>query len=127
MLHDLAALRLRNPTEPMGADPKHLVRHYARITGLVIDQNAFSYHTATFMLSSAMTLAGPLAAPGPADMQYEYILWDILCRRSLLWAIAEHMGVTIVQSPHAEPADTRSQNVWQALEAPCGRNHTHNA
>src|SRR3546814_2015215 len=73
------------------------------------------------MLSSAMTLAGPLADPGPADMQYEYIIWDILCRRALLWAIAEHMGVTIVPSTPAEPADTRSQIVWQVLAATVGR------
>src|SRR3546814_18231375 len=88
---------------------------------MVIDQKAFSYHTATFMLSSAMTLAGPLADPGPADMQYGYIIWDILCRRALLWAIAEHMGVTIVPSTPAEPADTRSQIVWPVLEATVGR------
>src|SRR3546814_12668254 len=79
------------------------------------------------MLSSAMTLAGPLADPGPADMQYEYIIWDILCRRALLWAIAEHMGVTIVPSTPAEPADTRSQIVWQVLEATVGRIDTANS
>src|SRR3546814_20383348 len=88
-LHDLAALRLRHPTEPLGADPNHLVRHYARITGMVIAQKAFSYHTATFMLSSAMTLAGPLADSGPEVMHYELIFWDILWRRGLFWAMAE--------------------------------------
>src|SRR3546814_4452428 len=38
-LHDLAALRLRHPTEPLGAGPHHMVRHYARITGMVIDRS----------------------------------------------------------------------------------------
>src|SRR3546814_16786028 len=79
------------------------------------------------MLCSAMTLAGPLADPGPADMQYEYIIWDILCGRALLWAIAEHMGVTIVPSTPAEPADPRSQIVWQVLEATVGRIDTANS
>src|SRR3546814_5606788 len=60
-------------------------------------------------------------------MQYEYIIWDILCRRALLWAIAEHMGVTIVPSTPAEPADTRSQIVWQVLEATVGRIDTANS
>src|SRR3546814_15053016 len=60
-------------------------------------------------------------------MQYEYIIWDILGRRALLWAIAEHMGVTIVPSTPAEPADTRSQIVWQVLEATVGRIDTANS
>src|SRR3546814_15800534 len=94
---------------------------------MVIDQKAFSYHTATFMLSSALTLAGPLADPGPADMQYGYIIWDILCRRALLWHIAEHMGVTLVPSTPAEPADPRSQTVWPVLEATVGRVDTPNS
>src|SRR3546814_16178683 len=60
-------------------------------------------------------------------MKYEYIMRGILCRRALLWAIAEHMGVTIVPSTPAEPADTRSQIVWQVLEATVGRIDTANS
>lgn len=126
-MHDLAALRLRHPTEPLGADPNHLVRHYARTTGMEIDQKAFSYHTATFMLASSMTLAAPMANPGPVDMQYEYIVWDILCRRALLWAIAEHMDVTIPTSAPSEPADSRSRIVWEILEATVARIDTGNS
>src|SRR3546814_14169142 len=81
-LHDLAALRLRHPTERLGAGPNHLVRHYARITGMVIEQKTCSYHTATFMLYSEMTLAGPLADPGTAAMQYESNIWDLMCLRA---------------------------------------------
>src|SRR3546814_12491964 len=88
---------------------------------MVIDQKAFSYHTATFMLSSAMTLPGPLADPGPADMQYEYIIWDILCRRALLWALAEHIGATIVPSPQDAPAEPHSDIGASVLAATGGR------
>src|ERR1700683_3642398 len=36
-LADLAALRTRHGTEPLGADPTHLIRHYAALTGCPID------------------------------------------------------------------------------------------
>src|SRR3546814_5999789 len=41
--------------------------------------------------------------------------------------ISEHMGVTIVPSTPAEPADTRSQIAWQVLEATVGRIDTANS
>jgi aminoglycoside phosphotransferase (APT) family kinase protein len=115
-IHDLAALRLRHPTEPLGADPDHLVRHYARITGTTVDPRAFSFHTAAFMLSSVMTLAAPMAEPGPNDIQYEYLVWDVMCRRAMLWGIAEFMGVPIPRSAPVAPADRRSSITWRLLE-----------
>ncbi len=120
-LHDLAALRLRNPTEALGADPDHLVRHYAKITGIEIDEKAFSFHTAAFMLAAAMSLSGPLANPGPKELQFEYLTWDVLCRRAMLWGMAEHMGVKITPSPAVEPTEGRSEIVWQMLEATVAR------
>lgn len=120
-LHDLAAMRTRHGTEPLGADPEHLVRYYSQITGEQVDLKALSFHTAAFMLTVALSLAGPLTDPKPADMQLEYLTWDLMCRRALLWAIAEHMGVQITPSPALEMPDGRSARVGHVLDATIAR------
>jgi phosphotransferase family enzyme len=120
-LHDLAALRVRHGTEPLGADVNHLIAHYARVSGTPVDLPVLSFHTAAFMLASVLALAGPLTDPQPADMQLEYLIWDLMTRRAMLWAIAECMGVTIQPTaPLALPA-TRSARTGRVLDATLGR------
>jgi aminoglycoside phosphotransferase (APT) family kinase protein len=93
-LADLAALRLRDPFEPLGAPVDDLMHRYAELTGAAVDLNALSYHTAVFSLTAVMTLAGPLRDP-KTQLQLEYLIWDLTTRRGVLWAMAECMGVTI--------------------------------
>lgn len=116
-MHDLAALRLRAGTEPLGADPDHLVRHYARITGVEIDAGVLSFHTAAFMLAAVMSMAGPLYDPRPADMQLEYQIWDVMCRRAMLWGMAEVMGAVITPSAPIVVAEGRSSMIAKVLDA----------
>jgi aminoglycoside phosphotransferase (APT) family kinase protein len=104
-LSDLAALRTRAGTEPLGADLEHMVRHYQKVSGQDIDLSALSFHTATFMLTSVMALSGPLAELRPADQQLEYLTWDLMVRRAMLWAMAEVEGVELWVPPPA-PAPT---------------------
>jgi len=120
-MHDLAALRLREGTEPLGADTDHLIRHYADLTGEPIDARALSFHTAAFMLAAVMSLAGPLANPKPADMQLEYLIWDVMCRRAMLHGIAEVMGATIAPAAECSVPDTRGAILWQVLDATIAR------
>jgi hypothetical protein len=120
-LFDLAALRTRHGTEPLGADPAHLIRHYAAVTGCDIDLPALSFHTATFMLTAVMALAGPLAEPGPQEMQLEYLTWDLMTRRAMLWAMAECMGVTIKPVPVCRPPEGRYALVARVLQATIDR------
>jgi hypothetical protein len=54
-------------------------------------------------------------------MQLEYLIWDLMTRRAMLWAIAECMGVTISSSPVPSLADTRSGRVGRVLDATLGR------
>jgi aminoglycoside phosphotransferase (APT) family kinase protein len=58
-LMDLAALRTRHGTEPLGADPSHLIRHYASISGEPIDLAALSFHTAVFARRSCSSSTLP--------------------------------------------------------------------
>jgi aminoglycoside phosphotransferase (APT) family kinase protein len=120
-LFDLAALRTRHGTEPLGADPAHLIRHYAGVTGCDIDLPALSFHTAAFMLTAVMALAGPLTEPRPQEMQLEYLTWDLMTRRAMLWAMAECMGVTIKPVPVCRPPEGRSALVARVLQATIDR------
>jgi aminoglycoside phosphotransferase (APT) family kinase protein len=120
-LADLAALRTRHGTEPLGADPGHLIRHYAALTGRPIDPAALSFHTAAFMLTAVMALAGPLTDPRPQEMQLEYLTWDLMTRRAMLWAMAECRGVTITPLPLTPSPEGRSALVSRVLEATINR------
>src|SRR5277367_3817194 len=120
-LADLAALRTRHGTEPLGADPGHLIRHYAALTGVPIDPAALSFHTAAFMLTAVMALAGPLTDPRPQEMQLEYLTWDLMTRRAMLWAMAECLGVTITPKPVIPLPGGRSALVSRVLEATINR------
>jgi aminoglycoside phosphotransferase (APT) family kinase protein len=120
-LADLAALRTRHGTEPLGADPGHLIRHYAALTGQPIDAAALSFHTAAFMLTAVMALAGPLTDPRPQEMQLEYLTWDLMTRRAMLWAMAECLGVTITPKPLTSLPQGRSALVSRVLQATINR------
>lgn len=116
-LADLAALRTRHGNEPLGADPSHLIRYYGSLVGEPVDLRAVSFHTAAFMLTAVMALAGPLTDPKPREMQLEYLTWELMTRRAMLWAMAECMGVTITPSPPAIPVQGRSSLVARVLDA----------
>ena len=123
-LSDLAALRTRHGTEPLGADPSHLIRHYAALTGETIDPAALSFHTAAFMLTAVMALAGPLTDPRPQEMQLEYLTWDLMTRRAMLWAMAECMGVMIDPAPAVPLPEGRSALVARVLNSTIARIET---
>jgi aminoglycoside phosphotransferase (APT) family kinase protein len=120
-LFDLASLRTRAGFEPLGADIAHMVRHYEKITGESVDLPTLSYYTAVFMLSSVMALSGPLANLRPEDTQAEYLTWDLMTRRALLWAIAEVMDVEIDVAPLAEPHSGYYSRVTRVLEGTIAR------
>lgn len=119
-LADLAALRLRDPFEPLGAPVEHLIRHYGELTGRTIDSKALSYHTAIFALTAVMTLAGPLRDPN-AQLQAEYLIWDLTTRRGTLWAMAECMGVKVDPRVPSPAVASRSSVVNRVLDQTINR------
>ncbi|WP_255650270.1 hypothetical protein [Frankia sp. ArI3] len=69
------------------------------MAGTTVDPSALSFYTATYMLTAVMALSGPLTELRPADQQAEYLTWDLMVRRAMLWAIAEVEGVKIEPAP----------------------------
>lgn len=114
-LADLASLRVRNPTEPLGADLNELLRYYQTLTDRKIDPWALSYHTAGFMMTAVMALAGPMKDPD-TPLQAEYLIWDITCRRAMLWAMAECLGVTIQRCQPPLPQASAQDLILRVLE-----------
>ncbi|MCU1592943.1 MAG: aminoglycoside phosphotransferase [Frankiales bacterium] len=94
-MQDLAALRMRNPAEPLGADLQDLYRHYALAAGRPVDLDAVRFHTVVFALVGVMALAGTLVDPLPGSPHLEYVWWDLMQRRTLVWALAECVGVEV--------------------------------
>jgi aminoglycoside phosphotransferase (APT) family kinase protein len=94
-LMDLAALRLRHPAEPLGADLTQLFRHYEEVTGEPIDVPTLRFHTVVFALVGVMALAGPMVEPQDGSPHLEYLWWDLMQRRALVWALSECLGVSV--------------------------------
>jgi aminoglycoside phosphotransferase (APT) family kinase protein len=120
-LSDLAGLRTRNGTEPLGAEIEHLIRHYQKVTGQDIDLSALSFYTVTFMLTAVMSLGGPLANLRAEDMQAEYLTWDLMTRRAMLWAMAEVMDVELAPAPAVSPPSGYYSRVTRVLEGTIAR------
>lgn len=120
-LFDLASLRTRAGTEPLGADIEHMVRHYEKVTGEKVNPAHLSYYTAAFMLTSVCSLSGPLSDPDAQNIQAEYLTWDLMTRRAMLWAIAEVVGIDIEPAPPAEPPTGYYARVTRVLEGTAAR------
>jgi aminoglycoside phosphotransferase (APT) family kinase protein len=111
-LMDLAALRMRDPAEPLGADLTHLFRHYAKVSGEPVDVGALRFHTVVFALVGVMALAGPMVTPLPGSPHLEYLWWDLMQRRTLVWALAECVDVEV---PPPDPVSPRPSAVGPLL------------
>jgi aminoglycoside phosphotransferase (APT) family kinase protein len=113
---DLAALRMRNPAEPIGAPLPHLYQHYALASGAPVDLEALQFHTVVFALVGVMALAGTMVDPQPGSPHLEYLWWDLMQRRTLVWALAECVGVEISRPEAPKAAPTAQAPVLRMVE-----------
>lgn len=72
--HDLAGLRLRNVTEPMG-DLGRVLRRYAEVSGEPLDVVSIEFHTAKFALCTPLGVALVLHMDLPLLDIVQYIEW----------------------------------------------------
>jgi aminoglycoside phosphotransferase (APT) family kinase protein len=100
---DLSTMRMRDSYEPLGDNILSLFRYYEEISGQPLDLSAIRYQTVVFALSSTMQFAGALAAPQPADPHEVYLEFDLALRRVLVLALAECLGVQLVQPAPVAP------------------------
>lgn len=102
---DLAALRTRDLSEPIG-DLGRAMKRYGEISGRDIDLRAIDYHTIRFALVNPLSLAGVLAKPGPDANYVQYLGWFVVYGRCGLEVMARYAGVPLEppRLPEAVPS-----------------------
>lgn len=94
-LADLATMRMRESTEPLGDDMRVACVHYERETGKPIDHRALSYYTLAFATVATMQFAGTVATPQPGAPHAVYLEFDLALRRTLILTLAECLGLEV--------------------------------
>jgi hypothetical protein len=103
--HDLAGLRLRNVTEPMG-DLGRVLRRYAEVSGEPLDPAAIEFHTAKFALCTPLGVAVVLHLDLPLPDIVQYIEWFHQLSLHAIESIARLSGVEV--PPVSLPDPVRS-------------------
>lgn len=102
---DLAALRTRDLSEPIG-ELGRAMRRYGEISGREIDLRAIDYHTIRFALLNPLSLAGVLAEPTRDANYVQYLGWSVCYGRAGLEVMARYAGVDLdpPRLPEAAPS-----------------------
>ncbi len=126
VFHDLAGLRLRNVTEPMG-DLGRLLRRYEDRSGVPLDRAAIEFHTAKFALCTPLGVAIVLHLDLPLTDIVQYIEWFHLLSLHTIESIARQAGVPLstVSLPDPVPmpyhgAIAGLPNMIESLAVPTG-------
>ena len=91
---DLAALRTRDLSEPIGRLGLAM-RRYGEISGREIDLDVIDYHTVRFALLNPLTLASVVAEPGRDSAYVQYLAWYVVYSRCGLEVMARLAGVEL--------------------------------
>lgn len=94
VFHDLAGLRLRNVTEPMG-DLGRVLRRYEHRSGVPLDRAAIEFHTAAFALCTPLGVAIVLHLDLPLPDIVQYVEWFHLLSLHTIESIARQAGVAL--------------------------------
>ena len=102
---DLAALRTRDLSEPIG-ELGRAMRRYGEISGREIDLRAIDYHTIRFAMLNPLSLASVLAKPSRDANYVQYLGWSVCYGRAGLEVMARYAGVELdpPRLPEAEPS-----------------------
>ncbi|MGW5514394.1 phosphotransferase [Nocardia africana] len=93
-LADLGAMRMRDTAQPIG-DLTRAYRHYAQITGEVVDRHVVNFHAVRFALLTSLLSVGARLDPVPEFDLAQWESWSLLSQQLCLEIIAEEMGVTL--------------------------------
>jgi len=113
---DLAGLRTRDLSEPLG-DLGRAVTRYEALTGEPVDRRALDFHTARFALVTPLAVAALVAAPPPGIDLVQYLCWSVVYARVPIELMAGLAGVALDPPAMPEPAPTRQAPAHDALTA----------
>ena len=118
-LQDLAALQLRNTSEPLGDFPA-AIRHYEKITGEPIDAAVFDFHAIAFAAITPLGMSYRVALPMPTSSMLIYVEWWAHGSRWPLELIAGVMGLDLPEPEPLVPEPTPYDGVAQSLVGAIG-------
>jgi len=112
--HDLAALRLRDISEPFG-DLARAFRRYEEISGVQLDLPVVEFHTAQFALTTPLSLVMVLHNAFPMSDLLQYLEWFQQCSLNAVEAMAALEGVALDDYQLPQVADVRQGGLADAL------------
>ena len=101
-LLDLASLRTRDLSEPLG-DLTRALRRYAALTGVEIDRAALDYHTVQWALVTPLGVAPVVHDPPPGLDPIVYREWYLSTSRVCIEVIADRLGM-VLPPPNMPPS-----------------------
>lgn len=122
---ELAGMRLRDTTEPLG-DLSAMMDRYEALTGDRLSKQLIEFHTAGFCGVNGF-LMWPLAFnPAPEQDYTAYMIYSVVVTRWSIHAIAEYMGLELTDpaepKPHPIAFPAAGQHLVRAIEALPGAN-----
>jgi len=103
-IQDLAALQLRNTSEPLG-DIARALRHYEAVTGEPVDGAALDYHTIAYGTVTPVSMTENIARPLPTNSVLQYFEWWLLLAKLVMELIAATTGRAL---PAPEPLEAEA-------------------
>jgi len=111
---DLAALRARDLSEPLGDIPAAYARYF-ELSGDTIPASVIDYHTVRFNLYTPMAVAPLVANPMPGLDLIQYLGWYWVYSLSPLEVMAHGMGLEVGTPAFPDAAATRQSTAHDAL------------
>jgi len=115
-LADLAAMRCRDTSEPLG-DLSRAYRRYQELSGEPIDRSVLDYHTIRFALNTPLAVAYLCARPFEGLNVVQYLSWYLVFGRMPIELIAQREGVTLTPPTRGEAHATRQSGEHDLLVA----------
>lgn len=114
--HDLAALYIRDTSEPLG-DVNRAVARYGRLSGRSFSQELLGFLMLQFCMTTPMPVGPMLRGPWPVQEPMQYFCWHQLYMRLSLEIVARQRGVALTRPELPEPSDTFASGGHRALLA----------
>jgi aminoglycoside phosphotransferase (APT) family kinase protein len=118
-LLDLASLRTRDLSEPLG-DLTRALRRYAALTDVEIDRAALDYHTVQWAIVTPLGVAPVVHDPPPGLDPIVYREWYLSTSRVCIEVIADRLGMALppLDAPPSRP--TQRTPLYESLLATLG-------
>jgi aminoglycoside phosphotransferase (APT) family kinase protein len=113
-LVDLASLRTRDLSEPLG-DLRRAFHRYEELTGEPIDRAALDFHTVQWTLCTPMSCSRIVHDPPPGSDPVLYLEWYVGLGRVSLQVLAERLGVDVGTVAAPTPRSSRESVARTAL------------